>query len=39
VDQKWQQGMEAFCKPLTESTIRYFDRANAVEARQSLGDS
>jgi hypothetical protein len=39
VDQKWQHGMAAFCKPFTASTIRYFDRANAVEARQSLGDS
>jgi len=38
-EKKWQQGMATFCKPFTTATIRYFDRANAAEARQWLGDS
>ena len=36
---KWQHGMATFCKPFTTATIRYFDRANAAEARQWLGES
>ena len=38
-EKKWQQGMAAFCKPFTTATIRYFDRADAAEARKWLGDS
>ena len=38
-EKKWQQGMATFCKPFTTATIRYFDRANAAEARQWLGES
>jgi hypothetical protein len=38
-EKKWEQGMAAFCKPFTTATIRYFDRANALEARQWLGGS
>jgi hypothetical protein len=33
---KWQQGMAAFCKPFTKATIRYFDHADAGEARKWL---
>ena len=36
-EKKWEQGMAAFCKPFTTATIRYFDRAKALEARQWLG--
>jgi hypothetical protein len=38
-EKKWQHGMATFCKPFTTATIRYFDRANAAEARKWLGDS
>jgi hypothetical protein len=37
-DKKWQRGMAAFFKPFTKATIRYFDRADAAEARQWLGE-
>jgi hypothetical protein len=36
-EKKWQQAITTFCKPFTTATIRYFDHANAVEARQWLG--
>jgi hypothetical protein len=36
---KWQQGMAAFCKPFTKATIRYFDHAAALEARNWLDES
>ena len=29
-------GMATFCKPFTKATIRYFDHAEAVEARKWL---
>src|SRR5580700_11061689 len=35
-DQKWQHGMAAFCKPFTKAAIRYFDHADAAEARTWL---
>lgn len=38
-DKKWQQDMATFCKPFTEATIRYFDQADAAEARKWLGAS
>jgi hypothetical protein len=38
-DKKWQQGMATFCKPFTKATIRYFDHANAGEARNWLGEA
>jgi hypothetical protein len=37
-DKKWQQGMATFCKPFTKATIRYFDHADAAEARKWLGE-
>jgi hypothetical protein len=35
---KWQEWMAAFCKPFTKATIRYFDRADAADARRWLGE-
>ena len=35
-EKKWQHGMAAFCKPFTKATIRYFDHADAAEARKWL---
>ena len=31
-DRKWEHGMEAFYKPFTKATTRYFDLADAPEA-------
>jgi hypothetical protein len=33
---KWQHGMATFCKPFTKATTRYFDHADAAEARKRL---
>lgn len=30
---KWEKGMATFCKPFTTAQIRYFDHANAGDAR------
>ena len=38
-DKKWEQGMATFYKPFTKATIRYFDQANAVEARKWLREA
>jgi hypothetical protein len=35
---KWQAGMATFCKPFTTATIRYFDHADASDARRWLSD-
>jgi hypothetical protein len=32
-DRKWEKGMSVFCKPFTTAKIRYFDVAQATEAR------
>jgi hypothetical protein len=32
-------GMATFCKPFTKATIRYFDHADAAEARKWLGEA
>ena len=37
-EKKWQHGMATFCKPFTTATIRYFDHADAAEARGWLGE-
>ena len=37
-DKTWHQGMATFCKPFTKATIRYFDHADAVEARKWLNE-
>jgi hypothetical protein len=38
-DRKWQHGMATFCKPFTKATIRYFDQAEAAEARKWLDEA
>jgi hypothetical protein len=38
-EKKWQHGMATFCKPFTKATIRYFDHADAAEARKWLGEA
>ena len=38
-DKKWEQGMATFYKPFTKATIRYFDQANAPEARKWLREA
>jgi len=35
-EKKWQHGMAVFCKPFTKATVRYFDHADAAEARKWL---
>lgn len=35
-EKKWQEGMATFCKPFTKATVKYFDHAEAVEAREWL---
>ena len=35
-DKKWQHGMEMFFKPFTKAMTRYFDHADAAEARKWL---
>lgn len=36
---KWQHCMTTFCTPFTKATIRYFEHADAAEARQWLTDA
>jgi hypothetical protein len=38
-DKKWERGMATFYKPFTRATIRYFDQANAAEARKWLREA
>ena len=38
-EKKWQEGMATFCKPFTKATIRYFDHADAAEARKWLEEA
>jgi hypothetical protein len=38
-EKKWQHGMAMFFKPFTKATTRYFDRADAAEARKWLDES
>jgi len=35
-EKQWQQIMAILCKPFTKATVRYFDHADAVEARKWL---
>ena len=37
-DKKWQHGMATFFKPFTKAISRYFDQANAAEARKWLDE-
>ena len=36
---KWEKGMSVFCRPFTTAKIRYFDRAQAAEARAWIGEA
>ena len=38
-DRKWEKGMAVFCKPFTTAQIRYFDRAEASDARTWVSNS
>jgi len=38
-DKKWEHGVATFYKPFTRATIRYFDQANAAEARKWLREA
>jgi hypothetical protein len=38
-EKKWQHGMAIFCQPFTGATLRYFDRADAAEARKWLDEA
>lgn len=38
-ERQWQHGMAIFCKPFTKATVRYFEHADADEARRWLGDA
>ena len=35
-DKRWEKGMSVFCKPFTTAKVRYFDQAQAAEARARL---
>lgn len=37
-EKKWQEGMTTFCKPFTKATLRYFDQAEATDARKWLDE-
>ena len=37
-EKKWQEGMATFCKPFTKATVKYFDHADAVDARKWLNE-
>ena len=36
---KWQHGMATFCKPFTKAMVRYFEHADAAEARKWLSEA
>ncbi|MGA7951291.1 MAG: STAS/SEC14 domain-containing protein [Thiobacillaceae bacterium] len=38
-EKRWQHGMATFCKPFTKAMVRYFDHADAAEARKWLGEA
>ena len=35
---RWQHGMAILCKPFTKATVRYFDHADAAQARAWLDE-
>jgi hypothetical protein len=37
-DKAWKKAMSVFCKPFTAATIRYFDHAQAAQARKWLDE-
>jgi hypothetical protein len=38
-ESRWQRGMAIFCKPFTKASVRYFDHAEAAEARKWLDEA
>jgi hypothetical protein len=38
-EKKWQHGMAIFCKPFTTAMVRYFEHADAAEARTWLDEA
>jgi len=38
-EMRWQHGMATFCKPFTKAAVRYFDHADAAEARNWLAET
>jgi len=38
-EKQWQHGMATFCKPFTKAKVRYFDHADAAEARKWLDEA
>jgi hypothetical protein len=38
-EKQWQHGMAVFCKPFTTAAIRYFEHADAAEARKWLDEA
>ncbi len=38
-EKQWQHGMAIFCKPFTKAMVRYFEHADADEARSWLGEA
>jgi len=38
-EKKWQETMGTFFKPFTKATIRYFDHADAADARKWLSEA
>ena len=38
-EKKWQQGMAIFVKPFTKATVRYFEHADADDARKWLNEA
>lgn len=38
-EKQWQHGMATLCKPFTKATIRYFNHADAAEARKWLEEA
>ena len=37
-EKQWQHGMATFAKPFTKATVRYFDHADADQARKWLAE-
>lgn len=38
-EKKWQHGVAMFWRPFTKATTRYFEHADAAEAREWLGEA
>jgi len=38
-EKQWQHGMTTLCKPFTKAMVRYFEHADAVEARKWLDEA